>query len=98
MTNSINPNILKNFIVKNIGAESLTKQTAQKYGIDNDKFDEANTDENNYLDLDEMLDDKDIVAQFTVMYQEEMDAEQNVNEEDKKEEETKVKDKNGAGV
>jgi hypothetical protein len=98
MTNSINPNVLKNFIVKTIGADSLTKQNAQKYDIDDNKFDEADTDENNYLDIEEMLKDDDIVAQFTTLYNTEEDKKTEENEDNKKQEQAKVKDKNGAGV
>ena len=42
MANNINPNLLKNFIVKTIGATHLTEKTAQKHGIDAQKFEEAN--------------------------------------------------------
>ena len=93
MSTNINANVLKNFIVKTIGAEKLTQSQAQKYDIDEDKYTEANTDENAYLDLDEILDDKDLYEQFATMYVEEKDKENEVNSEKEKEEAVKVQDK-----
>ena len=93
MSANINANVLKNFIVRTIGAEKLTQSQAQRYDIDADKYTEANTDENAYLDLDEILDDKDLYEQFATMYVEEKDKEAEVNSEKEKEEATKVQDK-----
>ena len=94
MSANINANVLKNFIVRTIGAEKLTQSQAQRYDIDADKYTEANTDENTYyLDLDEILDDKDLYEQFATMYVEEKDKEAEVNAEKEKEEATKVQDK-----
>ena len=94
MSANINANVLKNFIVRTIGAEKLTQSQAQRYDIDADKYAEANTDENTYyLDLDEILDDKDLYEQFATMYVEEKDKEAEVNAEKEKEEATKVQDK-----
>ena len=94
MSANINANVLKNFIVRTIGAEKLTQSQAKKYDIDADKYAEANTDENTYyLDLDEILDDKDLYEQFATMYVEEKDKEAEVDSEKEKEEATKVQDK-----
>ena len=93
MSTNINANVLKNFIVKTIGAEKLTQSQAQKYDINADKYTEANTDENAYLDLDEILDNEDLYEQFATMYVEEQDKESAVDAEKEKEEENKVKDK-----
>lgn len=94
MSTNINANVLKNFIVKTIGGDKLTQQTAQKYNIDNNKYVEANKDENEYLELDEILKDNDLYEQFATMYVEEKDKEAATkSEEQKKEEETQVKDK-----
>ena len=46
MSTNINANVLKNFIVKTIGADKLTQNQAQKYDIDGNKYVEANKDEN----------------------------------------------------
>ncbi len=93
MSNNINANVLKNFIVKTIGAEKLTQNQAQKVGVDADKYAEANVDENAYLDLDEIISDSDLYEQFATMYVEEQNKEVEANEEKEKEEETKVKEK-----
>ena len=93
MSTNINENVLKNFIIKTIGAEKLTQSQAQKYDINADKYTEANTDENAYLDLDEILDNEDLYEQFATMYVEEKDQEAEVDSEKEKEEAAKVQDK-----
>lgn len=100
MSANINANILKNFIVKTIGASHLTENQAHKVGIDAKEFEEANLDENNYLELDEILQDSDLYEKFATMYVEEQDkkAETNKEKEKEKEEQAKVKDKNESGV
>ena len=100
MTNQINANVLKNFIVNTLGTEKLSKYEAKKYDIGANEFDEADVDENSYLDLDEMLDNDAIYEKFATMYVEERDNKE-ANKKDaerEKEEEMKVKDKNGAGI
>lgn len=98
MSANINANILKNFIVKTIGASHLTESQAHKVGIDSKEFDEANLDENNYLELDEILQDSDLYEKFATMYVEEQDKKAEANKEKEKEEQAKVKDKNESGV
>jgi len=94
MSTNINANVLKNFIVKSIGAQKLTEAQAQKYDIDADKYTEANKDENNYLELDEILEDKDLYEQFATMYVEEQDKDKAAADKEKeKEEAVKVQDK-----
>ena len=93
MSTNINANVLRNFIVKTIGSEKLTQAQSQKYDIDANKYAEANQGENAYLDLDEILDNKDLYEQFATMYVEEKDKENEVNSEKEKEEATKVQDK-----
>ena len=97
MSTHINADILKNFIVKTIGGDKLSLDRAQKFDVEQDEFKEADVDTNNYLDLDEILDNKDIYAQFATLYTEEQEKKAEVKDADKeKEEETKVKDKNEA--
>lgn len=99
MTNTINQNLLKNFIVKTLGPNHLTQKTAQKFGIDNNKYTEANIDENDYLELDEILQDDELFNKFAVMFNEEKDQEIATKDKEKeKEEQTAVQEKNGAGV
>ncbi len=99
MSTNINANVLKNFIIKTIGSDKLTANQAQKYGVDADKYAEANVDENNYLELDEILDDSELYEQFAVMYNEELEQKRETQDEEaEKEEQAKVKDKNESGV
>ena len=95
----INANILKNFIIKTVGADKIHLDHVNKYGLDNDDVLEANKDENNYLELDEIMEDSNLYAQFATMYEEEQDAKSaEIDKEKEKEKATRVKDKNGAGV
>ena len=99
MANTINQNLLKNFIVKTLGTNHLTQKTAQKFGIDNNKYTEANIDENDYLELDEILQDDELFNKFAVMFNEEKDQKIATKDKEKeKEEQTAVQEKNGAGV
>ena len=99
MSAQINANILKNFIVKTIGADKLAHDKAQGFGIKNDEFAEANENDNNYLEIDEILEDDDLYSKFATMFVEEQDKKADEKDAEKeKEEKNKVKDKNGAGA
>ena len=100
MSTSINANVLKNFIIKTIGGDKLDRYKAQGLEIDKNEFAKADLDENAFLDLDEILEDKDLYAQFATLYVEEQEKEsaEAKSEDQEKEEQTRVKDKNGAGV
>ena len=89
MSTNINANVLKNFIIKTVGADKLTRNEAQKYDIDANKYQEANIDENNYLELDEIMQDSDLYAQFATMYVEEQDKKSEAADDEKQ------KDDNG---
>lgn len=94
MSTNINANVLRNFIVKNIGGDKLFENKAQSVGIDANNFKEANVDENAYLDIDEILDNSDLYEQFATMFVEEQDKKAEVADEEKqKEEALKVQDK-----
>lgn len=94
MSTNINANVLKNFIVKTIGGDKLFQHQAGKVGIDENQYVEANSDENEYLDLDEILNNNNLYEQFATMYVEEKDKDaEAVDAEQQKKEETKVKDK-----
>lgn len=99
MSTNISTNILKNFIVEKLGSTHVVAKEAQKHGINQDQFNEANVDENNYLELDEIVMDTDLYKHFATMYvtEEEQKAKAK-SEEQEKEEQVQIKDKNGAGV
>ena len=100
MSANINPNVLKNFIVKNLGLNHLTEKQAQnKLGLDANRFEEVNVDENNYVELDEIIQDDALFQKFATMYVEQKENKADVKDQEKdKEEQAKIKDKNGAGV
>lgn len=99
MSAQINTNVLKNFIVKTIGADKLAKDKAQGVGINNDEFSEANENDNNYLEIDEILDDDDLYSKFATMFVEEQEKKADEKDAEKeKEEKNKVKNKSGAGA
>lgn len=99
MSTNINANVLQNFIIKTVGVDKLTANTAEKFGIDAEKFDEANIDENDFLDLDEIIKDTDLYEQFATLYVQDQDKKDAAKDkEQEKEEQITVKDKNGAGV
>ncbi len=99
MSTNINANVLQNFIIKTVGVDKLTANTAEKFGIDAEKFEEANIDENDFLDLDEIIKDTDLYEQFATLYVQDQDKKESAKDkEQEKEEQITVKDKNGAGV
>ena len=86
----------------NRGAELVKKYFISKSTYDGLKADkeardaqkaEANKDENQYLELDEILQDSDLYEQFATMYVEAKEQETGAAEEEK---EKKVDEKNGA--
>lgn len=94
MSANINASVLRNFIVKTIGGDKLFKNEANALKIDDDKYTEANVDENDYLDIDEILDNKDLYAQFATMFDDEKEKDSAaVDQEKQKEEALKVQDK-----
>ena len=98
MSNNISDTALKHFFIKEIGGDKISHDKAKSLGIKESQFDEANENDNNYLEIDEVLEDKDLYAQFATMYVQEQEAKAEEKDKDKeKEEQNKVQDKNGAG-
>ena len=61
------------------------------------EFDKANTDENDYIDVDEIIEDKDLYAKFAALYVEEQEKNAEAKDKEKeREEQTQVKSKNDA--
>ena len=92
MSTEVSANVLKNFLVNNLGIRKLDEKQAQKYDIDADKYAEVDVDENG-IDIDEILQDSDLYEQFATLYVEERDKANTADAEREKEEEVKVKDK-----
>ena len=98
MSTNINTNILKNFVLKTVGAD-LTAKEAQKLGVENEFYDAAEELDVNTLDIDEVIQDKGLYEQFATLYVTEKEQKAEAKDkEQEKEEQTQVKDKNGAGV
>ena len=100
MTTQIqNQNAFRAFLVNKFGGDKLTENQARKFGIDEDKFEEINDNDNNYVELDsEILKDDDLYEQFATMFVEEQKKADDKNAEKEKEEQNKVSSKNGAGA
>ena len=97
MSTNINPQAMKTFILQQLGGNRVSEKQAQKLGIDHNKYAEANVDENKYLELDEIIQDSELYAQFATMFEEEQEAKNETKEEDK-DKKVEVKGKNGASV
>ena len=99
MSTHISDTALKNFFIKQVGGDKISHDKAKSLGIDEDKFTEVNENDNNYIEIDEAFDNKDLYAQFATMYIEEQEAKaESKDKEKEKEEQKKVQNKNGAGA
>ncbi len=98
MSAHISANVLKNFISKTIGGDKIALNRANHFDINRNKVEEINENDNNYIEIDEILDDKDLYAQFATMFVEEQETKNEKDKEKEKEEQYKIKDKNGAGT
>ena len=98
MATSINPHILKQFIIKTVGAD-LTAKEAQKLGFENEFAAAVEDLDENSLDLNDVLQDNDLYEQFATLYTTEKEQKtQAKDKEQEKEDQRAVKNKNGAGV
>ena len=98
MSNSVDVNVLKNFIVSTLGVDKILKSDANKYDIEADKFADGDVDENDVLELDEIVNNEDLYSQFATLYVQDQEKKAEAkSEEQEKEEQTKVSNENGAG-
>ena len=97
MSTNINANLLREFIVGKIGGDRLERYEAKALDIEDEEFDAADVDANTVVDIDEILDDKDLYAKFATMYVEEEEQKTEANDKEKeKEEQSKVKKDSGS--
>lgn len=97
MSTNIDTNTLKNFLVHTLKVEKLSKDDAIKYDVKIDKFDAADIDENSYLDLEEIVEDKDLYNKFATLYLQEQEKKTEAKDKEKqKEEQSKVGSKSEA--
>ena len=96
MSTNVNTNVLKNFILDKMNGATLAKFEARELDIEDDKFAAADVDENGELEIDEILEDKDLYAHFATMYVEEEETKANAKDkEQEKEEQRKVSGSQG---
>lgn len=98
MSTQINDQVFKRFFIHTVGSDKISHDVAKKLNIDNDTFDEANDNDNNYIEIDEVFDNKDLYEMFASMCLEEQKNEAQTDQDKEKEEKNKVKNKNGAGA
>ena len=95
---TVNTQQLYQFIQKKVG-NTLTQKEALKLGLNkeyNETSLELDVDE---IDIDDIIEDKDLYAQFATLYIEDKEKTQAAKDEEKeKEEQNKVQDKNEAGI
>ena len=97
MSTQINDQQFKRFFIQAVGADKISHEKAKELHIDDNKFNEANENDNNYIEIDEVMGDKDLYEMFATMYVEEMEKNKNdVDKEKEKDKETQVKNKSGA--
>ena len=98
MSTNINANVLKQFIIKTVGAD-LTAKEAQKLGVEKEFASATEELDVNTLDFDDIIQDNDLYEQFATLYTTEKEQKaQAKDKEQEKEDQRAVKDKNGAGV
>ena len=99
MSAHINTNLLTNFIKRTIGGDRLTHEKANRFSVDNNDFKDFDSNDSNFIEIDEILDNKDLYEQFATLFVEEQDKKADEKDAEKeKEEANKVKDKSGAGA
>ncbi len=97
MSTDISKNDLANFFVSKFHTNKVSIEDAKKLGINVEKFEFADENDDNKFDIDEIADVKDLYAAFVSVVEKEKSAAEETKDADKeKEEKTKVKDKNGA--
>lgn len=70
MANEMNINQLKTFLVQQVGSIKIDKNQAEKLGIDASKFESADIDTNEYLNLNEIIANADLYGDIAALYAE----------------------------
>ena len=95
---TINTQQLYQFIQNKIG-DSLTKNEATKLGVEKEYAETTKELDVNEINIDDIIEDNDLYAQFATLYVEDKDKTQAAKDKDKeKEEQNKVQEKNEAGI
>ena len=96
MSTNINTQSLKKFIMQtlNVG-QKLDSREAKELGV-LDEYNNAVGQDEIDISVEDVLDDKDLYAQFATMYTAEIEKNNEVDKEKEKEEQNKVNEKNEA--
>ena len=97
MSNNIGKNEINNFFIHKFQSNKISFEDVKKMGINVEKFKDADTNDDNYFDIDEIADAKDLYAAFTAIIEKEKDDASIKDADKEKEEKTRVKSKSGAG-
>ena len=90
MSEQVNANALKQFIIDKVGYQPTVKKVANELKLSEKEVQEVNEDENLYVELDEILDNEDLTDKFAALYTAEQEKEEAAKS---KEEEEKEVDK-----
>ena len=98
MSASIDMQTLRHLFISKVNDSKLTKSEAIELGVNGDKFETADKDDNGYVDIVEAILDEDLLKLFGSIVEEEEKLNNEIDEEHEKEEQEKVQDNNGAGT
>ena len=87
MSTHINENLLKHFIQKTIGPHNLNVDKARELGIDANKVKEADSDGEDDVTVDEILDDESLYEEFATLYVQEQEKEQEAKDKEQEDKE-----------
>jgi hypothetical protein len=95
---TVNTQQLYQFIQKKVG-NTLNQKEALKLGLEKEYTEASLVLEVDEIDIDDIIEDKDLYAQFATLYVEDKEKTQSAKDEEKeKEEQNKVQEKNEAGI
>lgn len=84
MSTNISSNLLKTFILSKIGGDTMDRREAKDLSVSDTKFEDTDIDKSDDLDIDEIMDDKELYEQFATMYVEEDEKKTAKDEEEEK--------------
>ena len=91
MSEQINAQALKQFIIDKVGYQPTVKKVANELKLTEKEVQEVNEDENLYVELDEILDNEDLTGKFTALYTAEQEKQNTAKSKEEKEKEVDQK-------
>ena len=95
MSEQINANALKQFIIDKVGYQPTVKKVANELKLSEKEVQEVNQDENVYVELDEILDNEDLTGKFAALYTEEQERQETAKSKEEEEKEVDKKRMSG---